>query len=66
LVEDAVLSPRNIEEIFIAFIGEGTPPSHSLLAALGEVTGQTEQELRNRYREMAQSVSGVRADPFQE
>lgn len=61
-----MLSPQNIEEIFIAFIGEGNPPSHNLFAALGEVTGQTEEELRNRYREMAQSVSGLRSDPFQE
>jgi hypothetical protein len=61
-----MLSLQNIEEIFIAFIGERTAPSHSLFAALSEATGVGEEELRNRYRAMAQSVSGTRADPLEE
>jgi hypothetical protein len=61
-----VLSPESIEEIFIAFIGAGNAPSGKLFAALGVATGRTDEDLRTRYRELAASVSGAHADPFEE
>ena len=61
-----MLSPESIEEIFIAFIGAGNAPSRKLLAALGEATDSTDEDLRARYRALAKSVSGAHADPFEE
>ena len=61
-----MLSPESIEEIFIAFIGAGNAPSKKLFAALGEATDATDEDLRERYRALAKSISGVHADPFEE
>jgi len=61
-----MLSPESIEEIFIAFIGAGNAPSRRLFAALGEAADTTDEDLRTRYRALARSISGVRADPFEE
>jgi hypothetical protein len=65
-VEDAMLKPENIEEIFLAFIGTGDlVPSQNLLAALAETTGKTEAELHEQYKRFAQSITDSRADPFE-
>jgi hypothetical protein len=66
-VEDGVLSTENLEEIFLAFVGTGNfVPSRKLLAALAETAGRSEEELREQYRRVARSISGTRADPFEE
>ena len=61
-----MLSSESVEEIFIAFISAGNAPSRNLFAALGEVTGRTDEELRTRYKALARSISGAHVDPFEE
>ncbi len=64
-MEIVVLTAKNIEEIFLAFVGAGdSVPSGELLRALASHCGKTEEILREEYKAYYRSIAATTADPF--